>query len=329
MGSEFVLFPEQASTIAPRIDALFWYITGVGVFFTLLIAVGLMTFAARYRRKSEDYFPKPIVGSTALELTWTVIPLILVLVMFVWGLTIFVDYSRAPENALEVYVTGKQWMWHLQHPGGQREINTLHMPVGQPVRLIMTSEDVIHDFYVPAFRVKMDVLPGKYSYLWFEATKAGTYDLFCAAYCGTEHSRMIGKVVVMERGDYERWLTERADRSLALQGRQLFQKLQCVTCHHPEAGNRAPILEGLYGKRVAMDDGSSALADEAYLRESIYRPNARVRAGWRRPSVMPTYEQQVSQDDMIRLIAFLKGLRQGETPPLVQASDAPAVKGDK
>jgi cytochrome c oxidase subunit II len=327
MDPGFRLFPEQASTMAPRIDVLFWYVNVVGIFFTLLIAIGLMVFATRYRRRTEDFFPKPIVGSTALELTWTFIPLVLVMIMFGWGLMIYADYSRAPENSLEVYVIGKQWMWQLQHPGGQREINALHVPVGQPVRLIMTSEDVIHDFFVPAFRVKMDVVPGKYSHLWFEATKAGTYDLFCAAYCGTEHSRMIGKVVVMERGDYERWLAEKADRSLALQGRQLFQKLQCVTCHHPEAGNRAPILEGLYGKRVQLENGSSVLADEAYLRESILYPKRKVRAGWR--PIMPTYDQQVSQDDLIRLIAFLKSLKHGETPPLVQDSDPPAVKDEK
>lgn len=322
MNTDFRFFPEQASTIAPRIEALFWYITGVTIFFTLLIFIGVITFAVRYRRRSDDYFPKPVVGSTALELTWTFIPLVLVMIMFGWGLTIYADYWRTPDNAMEVYVTGKQWMWHLQHPGGQREINTLHMPIGQPVKLIMTSEDVIHSFWVPAFRVKMDVVPGRYSYLWFEATKTGTFDLFCAEYCGTDHSRMIGKVVVMERADYERWLTERADRSLALQGRQLFQKLQCVTCHHPEADNRAPILEGIYRRRVALENGQTVEADEAYLRESILFPRRKVRAGWR--PIMPTYDKQVSEDEMIRLIAFLKALRQGETPPLVQQSDAPS-----
>src|SRR5262249_12546889 len=150
----------------------------------------------------------------------------------------------------EVYVIGKQWMWHLQHPGGQREINQLHVPLGRPVKLIITSEDVLHDFWIPAFRVKMDAVPGRYTYLWFEPTKTGTFHLFCALYCGTEHSRMIGQVVVMKPEEHEQWLAERADRSLALQGRQLFQKLQCVTCHHPEAGNRAPILENLFGKTV-------------------------------------------------------------------------------
>ncbi|NBO92427.1 MAG: cytochrome c oxidase subunit II [Planctomycetia bacterium] len=322
-----MLWPEQASTIASQIDTLFWFVTAVGLIFSLIIGATLVGLAIQYRRQSETFVPTPVHGSTILELAWSIIPLGLVMVMFFWGLFIYVDYNRAPENAMEVYVTGKQWMWHLQHVGGQREINTLHIPTGRPVRLIMTSEDVIHDFYVPAFRVKMDVVPGKYSYLWFEATKPGTYDLFCAAYCGTEHSRMIGKIVVMEPSEFDRWLTQSADRSLALQGRQLFQKLQCITCHHPEANNRAPILEGLYGKRVQLEDGTTVLADEAYIRESILYPKKKIRAGWK--PIMPTYDQQVTQDELIRVIAYLKGLKQGETPPLVQQSDAPAVKDEK
>lgn len=323
MNSDFLLMPEQASTMAPRIDALFWFITAVCVFFTLLIAVLLMYFAIKYRRRTEDYFPKPVVGSKVLELFWTGVPLIIVMVIFFWGATLYFDIMRTPDNALEIYVTGKQWMWHLQHPGGQREINQLHIPLGRPVKLIMTSEDVLHDFFVPAFRVKMDAVPGRYTYSWFEATKTGTYHLFCALYCGTEHARMIGQVVVMRPEEYEDWLTEKADRSLALQGRQLFQKLQCVTCHHPEAGNRAPILENLFGRRVDLEGGRSVTADESYLRESILYPANKVRAGWR--PIMPSYKGQVSEDELIRLIAFLKGLKTGETPPRVEEFPPPAV----
>ncbi|MFQ3650595.1 MAG: cytochrome c oxidase subunit II [Gemmataceae bacterium] len=317
------ILPESASTIASRIDALYWYITGVSAFVTLLVVVGVLYFSIRYRRTSEDYFPKPFVGSTALELTWSFIPLVLVLIMGVWGIAVYADFWRAPENATDVYVIGKQWMWHINHQGGQREINTLHVPVGRPIRLVMTSEDVIHDFYIPAFRVKMDVVPGKYSHLWFEATKPGTYHLFCAAYCGTEHSRMIGKVVVMEPGEFEQWQMQKADRSFALQGRQLFQKLQCVTCHHPEAGNKAPILEGLYGKRVALENGSTVLADEAYIRESILYPAKKVRAGYR--AIMPTYDKQVTEEELMKVVAFIKGLKPGGTPPMLQQSEAPAV----
>lgn len=326
MNTDFRLVPEQASTIAPRVDALFWYITAVCVFFTLLIAVLLLFFAVRYRRRREDYFPTPLIGSTKLEVLWTVIPLLIALSMFFWGAWVYLDINRPPADALEVYVSGRQWMWHLQHPGGQREINTLHVPAGRPVRLILTSEDVIHDFAIPAFRVKMDAVPGRYNYLWFEATKPGSYHLFCAQYCGTDHSRMIGQVVVMEPQEYERWLGQKADRSLALQGRQLFQRFSCVNCHHPGAGNRAPGLENLYGRRVPLENGGSALADESYLRESILVPARKVRAGWR--PIMPPYEGQVSEDDLIRLIAFIKDLKRAEDyPPLLQSAEPPEAKG--
>jgi cytochrome c oxidase subunit 2 len=327
MNTEFTLLPEQASTMAPRVDGLFWFITGVCAFFTVLIAILLITFAVRYRRRSEDFFPTPVVGSRQLELAWSIGPLILLLVMFVWGATIYLDVFRPPDDCLEIYVIGKQWMWQLQHPGGQREINKLHIPVGRPVKLIMTSEDVLHDFYVPAFRVKMDAVPGRYTSTWFEATKTGTYHLYCALYCGTDHSRMIGEVVVMEPSEYEHWLSERADLSLALQGRQLFQKLQCVTCHTGRAGDRAPVLEGIYRKRVALEGGQSVLADESYLRESILYPAMKVRAGFR--PIMPSFKGQVSEDDLIRLIAFLKGLGPGQTPPRVEESTPPEVKEEK
>ncbi|MFO0841477.1 MAG: cytochrome c oxidase subunit II [Gemmataceae bacterium] len=324
MDTNFHLLPEQASTMAPRVDALFWFVTAVCVVFTLLIATLVVTFAVRYRRRTEDYFPKPVVGSKVLEVAWSAGPLVIVLIIFFWGATLYFDIMRTPDNALEVYVTGRQWMWHLQHPGGQREINQLHVPLGRPVKLILTSEDVLHDFYVPAFRVKMDAVPGKYTYMWFEPTKTGTFHLFCALYCGTEHSRMVGSVVVMRPEEYEDWLAERADRSLALQGRQLFQKLQCVTCHHPEANNRAPILENLFGRRVELENGRSAVADESYLRESILYPANKVRAGWR--PIMPSFKGQVDENDLVRLIAFLKGLKTGETPSRVEESAPPAVQ---
>jgi cytochrome c oxidase subunit 2 len=324
MDSEFQLIPDQASTIAPRVDALFFFVSGVTVFFTLLVAVLLIFFAVRYRRRREDFYPRPVVGSLPLETVWSVGPLLIALVIFFWGAALYFEKERAPDNALEIYVVGKQWMWHLQHPEGQREINALHVPVGRPVKLIMTSEDVLHDFYVPAFRVKQDVVPGRYTYLWFEATQAGSYHLYCALYCGTDHSRMIGKVEVMEPADYERWLGQKGDRSLALQGRQLFQKLQCVTCHHADAGGRAPLLEGIYRTRVPLLGGRQVVADEAYLRESILYPDAKVRAGYR--PIMPSFQGQVSEDDLIRLLAFLKALGPGQTPPRVEQSAPPEAK---
>jgi cytochrome c oxidase subunit II len=327
MGEDFQLFPDQASTMAPRVDHLFYYILAVGLFFALLIAVLLLVFAVRYRRRREDHYPRPVIGSTLLEAAWIGIPLLLALVMFGWSASVYMDMVRPPENATEVYVTGRQWMWHLQHPEGQREINRLHVPAGKPVKLIMTSEDVIHSFYVPAFRVKQDVIPGRYTYLWFEATRPGTYHLFCAEYCGTNHSRMIGQVIVMEPAEYERWLGRNADRSLALQGRQLFQKLQCVTCHSAEAGGRAPVLEGLYGREVELEGGKRVTADESYLRESILYPDAKVVAGYR--PIMPPFKGQVDEDDLVRLVAFLKALGPGETPPRVERSTPPEAKEEK
>jgi cytochrome c oxidase subunit 2 len=329
---DFRLFPEQASTMASRFDALFGFITAVVVFFTVVIAVLVMYFAVRYRRRSEDQFPKPVVGSSTLEWAWTIGPLLIGLVMFGWGASLYFEMVRPPEDALDVYVTGRQWMWHLHHLEGQREINALHVPVGKPVKLIMTSEDVIHSFFVPAFRVKQDVLPGRYTYLWFQATKAGRYRLYCAEYCGTDHSQMVGYVTALEPAEYEDWLQGqglKADRSLATQGRQLFQKLQCVTCHHAEAGNRGPLLEGIYGSVVELDTGRRIRVDESYLTESILYPQAKIRAGFRRPSIMPSFKGQVTNDDLIRLIAFLKALGPGQTPPRVEKSDAPEDKTKK
>jgi cytochrome c oxidase subunit 2 len=322
INDTFTLLPEQASTMAPKVDALFWFITAVCVFSTLLIALMLVFFAIVYRRRDNDYIPPNIHGSKVLEVTWSVIPLGLTMVMFVWGVIVYFDIIRPPQDSMEIYVIGKQWMWHLQHPTGEREINQLHVPAGRPVKLIMTSEDVIHDFYIPAFRVKMDAVPGKYTNLWFQATKPGTYHLFCAMYCGTEHSRMIGTVTVMEQGEYEEWLTKKGDLSLAKQGRQLFQKLQCVTCHHPEANNRAPILEEIFGKQVLLEDGRSVRADEQYIRESILYPSRKVRAGWQ--SIMPSYSGQVSEDELIKVIEYIKGLKRGQTPSRIEYSEAPA-----
>jgi len=310
MWQDFPLFPEQASTIARGVDALYFYLVGVSVFFSILIFTLIFSFAIIYRRRSEDERPKAIHGSMSLELFWSGVPLIIAMSFFGWGASLYFTNSRAPVGAMELHVVGKQWMWKIQHPEGPREINELHVPVGRAVRLIMTSEDVIHSFFVPAFRVKMDVLPGRYTTVWFEATKPGEYHLFCAEYCGTEHSRMGGKVIVMDAVSYERWVSgEGAGESMAQAGQRLFSELRCDTCHQPEGTGRGPALEGVFGSVVALQNGQSVEADEAYLRESILNPGARVVAGFN--PVMPTFQGQVNEEQLLQIIAYLKTLGDG------------------
>ncbi len=230
------LFPEAATAQAQQVDALFFFILGITVFFTTLVAVLVLTFAIKYRRRSDAERPPRIEGSLRLEIFWSAVPLVLGLVIFVWGARLYFSWAKAPEDRLEIYCVGKQWMWKFQHPGGQREINDLHVPVGRPVHLTMISQDVIHSFFVPEFRVHQDVLPGRYTTVWFEANKTGTYHLFCSQYCGTYHSQMIGRIIVMEQDAYQAWLARGVDGSPATEGRKLFSKLQCITCHSADAG---------------------------------------------------------------------------------------------
>jgi cytochrome c oxidase subunit II len=323
MFQDLPLFPRQASTIAGEIDGLFLFILGVTLFFTLLIATLIVYFAVRYRRRSEDDYPSPIIGSTVLEAIWTAIPFCIAMLIFFWGASVYFQVVRPPDDCLEIYVVGRQWMWKAQHPDGQREINELHIPVGRPVKLIMTSEDVIHSFYVPAFRVKQDVLPGRYTRLWFEATKPDRYHLFCAEYCGTGHSTMGGWVVALPPDEYQQWLSGQAEGSLALQGRKLFLKKQCITCHTGTAEARAPNLEALFGKTVRLQDGGSVVADENYLRESILVPDAKVVAGYQ--PIMPSFKGQVSEEELIQLIGFIKALQPGQMPTRTEETPPPTV----
>ena len=307
----FPLFPELASTVAARVDALFFFLVAVSAFFSTLIFLLVGYFAIRYRRPSDAERPRPIEGDLRLELLWTLIPLGITMVMFVWGASLYFTLSRPPAGALEISVVAKQWMWKYQHPQGQREINELHVPLGRPVRLIMTSEDVIHSFFVPAFRTKMDVLPGRYTATWFEATKAGEFHSFCAEYCGTQHSGMLTRVVVMNPAQYEKWLSGGGLReSLASAGERLFQQLGCNTCHRADSAARGPALEGLFGKPVQLQSGESMTADEAYIRESILNPNAKIVAGYQ--PIMPTFQGQVSEEGFLQIIAYIKSLGRGE-----------------
>ena len=306
----FRVLPEQASTVAVQVDRLYGFLVAVGVFFTVLIAVLIIYFSVRYHRRFAKEKPKPIEGHAVLESIWIGVPLVIVMVIFVWGTVLFFHMFRPPPGGLEVFGVGKQWMWKFQHPEGRREINELHVPTGRPVKVTLTSEDVIHSFFVPAFRIKMDAIPGRYTQTWFEATKPGEYHLFCAEYCGTKHSRMIGKVIVMEPKDYEQWLaggTVTAGVSMAARGQKLFEKFGCVSCHQDTAGSLGPALKGVFGKEETMADGEIVLVDEAYLRESITVPNKRLLKGYM--AVMPTYEGLLSEEQLLQIIAYIKSLK--------------------
>ena len=313
----FPLFPEQASNFAPEVDHLLYYLLAVSAFFTVAIFAAIFYFSIRYRRRSHDELPGPVHSGMALEIAWSVIPFGLTMVMFAWGANVYFQESRPPDDALNVYVVGKQWMWKLQHMEGQREINELHIPVGRSVKLTMTSEDVIHSFFVPAFRTKADVLPGRYTTTWFRPTKAGKYHLFCAEYCGTKHSGMIGWIYVMEPQDYELWLSGgAATGSLASNGEKLFQDLACSNCHKADATGRGPSLVGLFGSTVQLAGGGTVKADEAYIRESILNPTARVASGFQ--PVMPTFQGLVTEEGVLQLVEYIKSL--GPKPGAAQAA---------
>jgi cytochrome c oxidase subunit 2 len=311
MWTNLPLFPAQASTIASRVDGLFAFLMVVSTVFTGLIFFLVLYFMVKYRRRSETEQPPPIHSDIRLEVLWTVIPLGLTMIMFIWGANLYFTMARPPADALEIAVVGKQWMWKFQHPEGAREINELHVPIGRAVKLTMASEDVIHSVYIPAFRVKMDVVPGRYTSMWFEATQTGTFHLFCAEYCGTSHAGMIGQVVVMPPAAYEQWLSGGATgESPVAAGERLFQQLGCQTCHRPDAAARAPALEGLFGRTQRLQSGETIIVDEAYVRESILYPNAKIAVGY--PPIMPTFQGQISEEGLLQMLAYIRSL--GGTP---------------
>ena len=304
----FPLFPEQASTLASSVDGLYFFLVAITVFFFVTISATLLIFAVKYRRRSTDEWPEEIHGSLLLELAWTIVPFLITVVVFAWGAILFFSMNRPPDNAIEINVVGKRWMWKLQHMTGQREINELHIPVRRPVKLTLTSEDVIHSFFVPAFRAKKDAVPGRYNVMWFEATKAGRYHLFCAEYCGTQHSRMIGEIVAMEPADFQIWIQGGpAAESPAVAGQKLFGELNCATCHRPDSQGRGPVLDGLAGSTVKLAGGATAVADETYLRESILVPAAKIADTYQ--PIMPTYQGQVSEEGVLHLIAYIQSLK--------------------
>jgi cytochrome c oxidase subunit 2 len=307
--------------MAGRVDALFLFLVGLAVFFSVLIAGLIVYFAVRFHRHDKDAVGARIQGGMILEITWTVVPFLITMVIFVWGASVYFAMAHPPDEAINVYVVGKQWMWKFQHLDGQREINELHVPVGRPVKIIATSEDVIHDFFVPAFRVKADVIPGRYVSIWFQPTKTGRYHLFCAEYCGTKHSGMIGQIVVMEPTEYEAWLSGGApEGSLASAGGKLFADLACNTCHRADTQGRGPVLEGLFGRTVALQSGETVTADEAYIRESILTPSAKIVAGFQ--PIMPTFQGLVSEEQLLELIEYVKSLKSQQEQPTARPTPA-------
>ena len=314
--------PESASTESGRVDALYFYLSGVTIFFTLLIAGVVTFFVIRYRRRTPFEIPRPIAGSHTLETVWSVIPFIIGMTFFVWGAGLYFRNSRPPKNAVEVYVVGKQWMWKFQHSTGQREINELHVPVGRKIKLVMTTEDVLHDVFIPAFRIKADVVPGKYTYQWFEATKPGRYHLFCAEYCGMNHSGMGGWIVVMEPTEFDNWLSGNASQqSTATSGQQLYQTLGCASCHGNNGeGGRGPALLGVFNSEVQLEGGQKVRGDESFVRESILNPQAKLAAGY--GPIMPTFQGGVNEEQIVQLIAYLKSL---SSPP-AGTSGAPGAQ---
>ena len=311
----FQLWPDTASSIAGQVDALYAFFVVVSAFFSLLIAFLVIFFAIKYRFRT-GYIPAGnaddghSVGGMVLEIVWSVIPLGLSMIMFAWGASIYFTESRPPNDSMQIFVTGKRWMWKIQHMEGAREINELHIPINRNIKLTMTSEDVIHDFFIPAFRTKADILPGKYTTEWFRPTKIGAYHIFCAEYCGTKHSGMVGTVYVLSEADYGEWLARGSgEGSVAEQGQSLFNQLGCGNCHPNAINNyngRAPNLAGIYNNRVSLKDGSVTRADEAYIRESILFPQSKLVAGY--DDIMPTFQGLLSEEGMIKVIEYVKSL---------------------
>ena len=321
----FPLFPEAASSVAGDVDRLYIFLialTGSAVVLVITLAI---FFAVKYRRTADNQVPMYEPENKYLEYSWIVLPFIAFMVIYFWSAQVYFKMQRPPDDALEVWGTAKRWMWKFQHLGGQSEINQLHVPLGRPVKVILASEDVIHSFYVPAMRVKRDVLPHRYTTVWFRPVKAGTYHLFCAEYCGTEHSRMIGSVVVLPEAEYQTWLAGGKASTPVAEGEALFSALACNTCHAVDApGARGPQLGGLFGTQVRLKNGQMVMADENYLRESILNPTAKVVAGYE--PIMPTFEGQVDEQQLIYLLTYIKSLG-AKAGAAGGASSAPAGSG--
>src|SRR5277367_4546473 len=304
--THFALFPPEASTVAPYADALYFFLILISLVGMALVLALVTGFSILYRKERNPEATQ-IEGSTLLEATWTIIPLALFMVCFVWGALLYFRIYNPPTNAMNIYIVGKQWMWKAEHPGGQHEINALHVPINRPVQLTMISQDVFHSFSIPAFRVKREVIPGRYTTVWFTATQTGTYHLFCTQYCGTLHSQMIGEIVAMTPDDYERWTAgSTSGASLSQNGERLFASLGCASCHSGNANAHGPSLAEVYGSKLQMANGSFVTVDDAFLRDTILNPTMHEVAGY--APIMPTYQGQISEEGLIDLVEYIKNL---------------------
>jgi cytochrome c oxidase subunit 2 len=302
----FPIIPEQASTVAMRLDIYFYMLTILCTVLTLGIFFTMIFLAVKFRKVEGENRPSVPLESLALEITWTVAPFFILLGLFVWGTWLYADILNEPENGVEIDVVAKQWMWKVQHSNGSREVNDLHVPVGKPIKITLTSQDVLHDYYFPAMRVKQDVVPGRYTRLWFEATKTGEFHIFCAEYCGTEHSYMKGTLTVMSEEDYALWLEGGPKKSPKDAGEFLFTQMGCITCHSGRKDSRGPNLNGIFGADVTLTTGDTLQRDENYLRESITQSTKKIVEGY--TPLMPSFANQLSDEDVMNLIAYIKSL---------------------
>jgi cytochrome c oxidase subunit II len=327
MFDNFPLWPAGASNHALPVDLIYIFLVGLSTVMTLAIFGAIAIFGVKYRRR-HGREAHQIEGSMILEITWSVIPLGIFMVVFGWGAVIYFHERTPPRGATDIYVVGKQWMWKIQHQEGQREINELHVPVDRDIKLIMTSQDVIHSFFIPAFRIKQDVIPGRYTTLWFRATTPGTYHLFCAQFCGTDHSGMIGQVVVMNPADYQTWMSGgTVSGSLAQNGETLFEQLGCSTCHRFDIQGRGPNLKGIFGNPVQLQDGRTVQADDNYVRESVLNPTAKVVSGFQ--PIMPSFQGQVSEEQLNALVAYVKSLSQAPAGVAATPTNNPGPAAEK
>ena len=315
MNAEFQWMPEQASSVAADVDAVYLFLVAVSGVLTLIIAFLIVYFAIKYRRGSPADRRLGPSHFYVMELSWIALPLVVSTILFFWGANIFLHQMRPPSGAMEIQCVARQWMWKFQHPEGAAEINDLHVPIGQPIKVKLISEDVIHSLYIPAFRVKQDVLPGRYTSVWFEPTRAGRYHLFCAEYCGAKHSEMRGTVHVLEPNQYQEWLAGKSTGPAQAEGgASLFEQFRCNTCHLGGGMcGRGPSLAGIYGKSVTLEGGRTVVADDNYLRESMLRPAAKIVAGYQ--PLMPSYEGQIGEEAILQLIAEIKSMSASANQP--------------